>query len=212
MNSPWIIQSSNVRRNANIASTFVSDKYLMETYRLRYDPSIKAFVNNRNGVLRHAIDYAKDLNKITTDRKAPVDKKEAALFLWALAMGKYGHQEMAIFFDDVERRVWRNIINEDDTFLIYWCDVLKFGPIEINRIEFNKTAQSIEVFNDDGSSSFYINTKYKKSSYGSDLFVLDRNQMATLHSAIVTNHINADEMPNPYEALNTAKQKHYTNE
>lgn len=184
----------------------------METYRLRYDPSIKAFVNNRNGVLRHAIDYAKDLNKITTDRKAPVDKKEAALFLWALAMGKYGHQEMAIFFDDVERRVWRNITSEDDTFLINWCDVLKFGPIKINRIEFNKTAQSIEVFNDDGSSSFYINTKYKKSTYGSDLFVLDREQLTLLHSAILTNHINADEMPNPYEALNTAKQKHYTNE
>ena len=58
---------------------------------------------------RHVI---KDLNKITTDRKAPVDKKEAALFLWALAMGKYGHQEMAIFFDDVERRKWINIENE----------------------------------------------------------------------------------------------------
>ena len=184
----------------------------METYRLRYDPSIKAFVNNRDGVLRHAIDYAKDLNKITTDRKAPVDKKEAALFLWALAMGKYGHQEMAIFFDDVERRKWINIENEDDTFLIYWWVIIKFGPVSMNRIEFNRTEQSITIFNDDGSSWVYRNSKYKKSRHGSDLFVLDRNQMATLHSAIVTNHINADEMPNPYEALNTAKQKHYTNE
>ena len=177
----------------------------METYRLRYDDAVKGFVQNRDGVLRHAIEHAKELNKITTERKAPVDKKEAALFLWALAMGKYGHQEMAIFFDDVERRVWRNITNEDDTFSIHWWVIIKFGPIGTNRIEFNRTEQSITIFNDDGSSWVYRNSKYKKSRHGSDLFVLDREQLTLLHSAIVTNHINADKMPNPYEALNTAK-------
>jgi len=179
----------------------------METYRLRYEPSIKAFVNNRDGVLRHAIDYAKELNKITTDRKAPVNKKEAALFLWSLAMGKYGYEEMAIFFDDVERRRWKNIDNDKDTFSIHWWVIISCGPIGMNRIEFNRTEQSIEIFHDDGERCVYRNSKYKKSHHGSDLFVLDRHQMATLHSAIITNYNNAAEMRNPYEALKPAKQK-----
>ena len=184
----------------------------METYRLRYEPSIKAFVNNRDGVLRHAIDYAKELNKITTDRKAPVDKKEAALFLWALAMGKYGYQEMAIFFDDVERRPWAHNLDRTDAFFMQWLTIIKHGPVGVNRIEFNRTEQSIAIFNDDDSICDYTNSKSKRDSYGSNLFVLDRHQMATLHSAIITNYNNAAEMRNPYEALKTAKQKTYTNE
>ena len=130
----------------------------METYRLRYDEAVKGFVQNRDGVLRHAIEHAKELNKITTERKAPVDWKETALFLWALAMGKYGLTEMANFYDDVKRRPWVEKGKSEFSFLSVWWVALRVGPIGISSIHFNLTEQRCMVIQEDNDVSILENT------------------------------------------------------
>ena len=173
----------------------------METYRLRYDEAIKGFVQNRDGVLRHAIEHAKELNKITTERKAPVDWKETALFLWALAMGKYGLTEMANFYDDAERRPWVEKGKPDFSFLNIWWVALKFGPIGINSIHFNRTEQRCMVIQDDTDISIFENTTSVDSTNGSDIFILDHKHLTKLHSAIITNHNEAELVGNMYDYL-----------
>lgn len=173
----------------------------METYRLRYDEAVKGFVQNRDGVLRHAIEHAKELNKITTERKAPVDWKEAALFLWALAMGKYGLTEMANFYDDAERRPWVEKDKPDFSFLNIWWVALKFGPIGINSIHFNRTEQRCMVIQDDTDISIFENTTSIDSTNGSDIFILDHKHLTKLHSAIITNHNEAELVGNMYDYL-----------
>jgi len=173
----------------------------METYRLRYDEAVKGFVQNRDGVLRHAIEHAKELNKITTERKAPVDWKEAALFLWALAMGKYGLTEMANFYDDAERRPWVEKGKPDFSFLNIWWVALKFGPIGINSIHFNRTEQRCMVIQEDTDISIFENTTSVDSTNGSDIFILDHKHLTKLHSAIITNHNEAELVGNMYDYL-----------
>jgi|SaaInlStandDraft_1057018.scaffolds.fasta_scaffold36712_2 hypothetical protein len=173
----------------------------METYRLRYDEAVKGFVQNREGVLRHAIEHAKELNKITTERKAPVDWKEAALFLWALAMGKYGLNEMANFYDDAERRPWVQKRKPDFSFLNIWWVALRFGPIGIRSIHFNRTEQRCMVVQEDDDISIFENTTSIDSNNGSEIFILDHKHLTKLHSAIITNHNEAELVGNMYDYL-----------
>ena len=156
----------------------------METYRLRYDEAVKGFVQNREGVLRHAIEHAKELNKITTERKAPVDWKEAALFLWALAMGKYGLNEMANFYDDAERRPWVQKRKPDFSFLNIWWVALRCMVVQ-----------------EDDDISIFENTTSIDSNNGSEIFILDHKHLTKLHSAIITNHNEAELVGNMYDYL-----------
>lgn len=173
----------------------------METYRLRYDDAVKGFVQNRDGVLRHAIEHAKELDKITTERKAPVDKKEAALFLWALAMGKYGINEMANFYDDVERQPWVNPHDPEDDFFTKWLFVLSCGPVGIDSIHFSRTEQRCLIVEADHDMKFYENKTSFESSNGNETFILNHKHLTKLHSAIITNYNEGEFVGNMYDYL-----------
>lgn len=158
----------------------------MRTNKFRSNKPAQGFWNGDRQQQRHFFNRALAMGWITTRGEERMKFDELAFITLCRAVGyhhkgdmqKFEHeQEFAPYFD-------AHGIN----FLIYWEDVLKNGPVGIDRIEFNQTGNFVTVYEDTPNgikAREFKNSQSTYPKYGSSTFVMGKMSLAHLHSSAI---------------------------
>jgi len=158
----------------------------MKTNKFRSNKPAQGFWNGDRQQQRHFFNRALAMGWITTRGDEPMKLDELAFVTLCRAVGFHKGAEMEAFA--VEQDFTPYFDEHGINFVVYWEDVLKNGPVGIDRIEFNQTGKFVTVYEDTPKgikAREFKNSKSAYPKYGSSMFTLEKMALAHLHSSAI---------------------------
>lgn len=158
----------------------------MRTNKFRSNKSAKGFWNGDRQQQRHFFNRALSLGWVTTRGEERMKFNELAFVTLCRAVGYHTKAEMQVFEQAQEFAPYMD--NQGVNFIYYWEDVLKNGPVGIEKIEFNQTGNFVTVYEQTPNgikAREFKNSKSVYPKYGSSMFTLEKMALAHLHSSAI---------------------------